>query len=212
MTVSQNPESSSFIDPFWLEHREQIWQMRKAFEAPKTRVGEERLSDALNNPVLMVYHQLGPIFGSLVALLEYDEISKKEGKGYFSEPINQRMALKAFGVLVEDKIKIPCSPEEKKQYGDYRAFFEGVLTRFHQLETQIQAGGRLPNFVNSLVMTVSGESTKLKGVENFRINTEGIREKIARYLPELEKIGEGRILSEIKKQMTSALVSQAQKT
>lgn len=197
-----------FLDPFWLEHQGQIWQVKKAIEAPKTRIGEEILKDALNNTIFVVYSRLNPVFGSLMALLEHDEIfnAEKEDSNYFSNPENQRIILKALGIRVENEIKIGYLPEEKKKYEDYLPFLEGVLFRFHQYEEQIQAGtGQPVNFVNSLIVIVSQEISKLKGVRNFRVGIEGIRSKIKHYLPELKGIGEGKIFMEIREQMTDAL-------
>ena len=179
-------------------------------ETPKTRVGEEILKSVFDQPVFMVYNRLHPIFSSLVTLAEYDEIGKAEGKSYFSEPLNQRIILKAMKLLIEDKIKLPYSEEEKKKYEDYREFFEGVTLRSGQLDEQIQTGQRPPNFVNSLAIIISQETTKLKGVENFGINMEGVRKKIADYLPQLAQIDDGGILSEIKARLERPLIGQPQ--
>ncbi len=210
MVIDQISEIVNFPDPFWLEHGEQIRTIRKVLETPKTRVGEEILKSVYDKPVFMVYNRLHPIFSSLVTLAEYDEIGKAEGKSYFSEPLNQRMILKAMKLLIEDKIKFPYSEEEKKKYEDYREFFEGVTLRLGQLDKQIQTGQRPPNFANSLSIIISQETTKLKGVENFGINMEGVRKKIADYLPQLAQIDDGGILSEIKAQLERPLVGQPQ--
>ena len=185
MVIDQISEIVNFPDPFWLEHGEQIRTIREVLETPKTRVGEEILKSVSVKPVFMVYNRLHPIFSSLVTLTEYDEIGKAEGKSYFSEPLNQRIILKAMKLLIEDKIKFPYSEEEKKKYEDYREFFEGVALRLDQLDKQIQTGQRPPTFANSLAIIISQETTKLKGVENFGINMEGVRKKIADYLPQL---------------------------
>ena len=113
-------------------------------------------------------------------------------------------------LLIEDKIKFPYSEEEKKKYEDYREFFEGVTLRLGQLDEQIQTGQRPPNFVNSLAIIISQETTKLKGVKNFGINMEGARKKIADYLPQLAQIDDGGILSEIKARLERPLVGQPQ--
>jgi hypothetical protein len=210
MIIDQISEIVNFPDPFWLEHGEQIRTIREVLETPKTRVGEEILKSVFDQPVFMVYNRLHPIFSSLVTLAEYDEIGKAEGKSYFSEPLNQRMILKAIKLLIEDKIKFPYSEEEKKKYEDYRKFFEGVTLRLGQLDKQIQTDQRPPNFVNSLAIIISQETTKLKGVENFGINMEGARKKIADYLPQLAQIDDGGILSEIKARLERPLVGQPQ--
>lgn len=202
-------ESQDFflsLDPFWLENQGQIRLVKRTIEAPKTRVGKEILKDALNNTIFRVYNRLNPVLGSLMALLEYDEIFKAEARNYFSEPKNQRMVLKALGIIVESEIKVGYLPEERKKYTDYLPFLEGVLFRFHQYEEQIQAGtGQPVNIVNSLIVIASQEISKLKGVRNFGVGIEGIRRKIEDFLPVLKKIEEGRIFMEIKDQMTDAL-------
>jgi len=203
-------EIDNFPDSFWLEHGGQIRNIREVLETPKTRVGEGILKSFIDNPVFVVYTRLRPTFSSLVAVVEYDEISKLEDKKYFSEPVNQRMVLRAVGLLIEDEIKCPYPEEGKKKYDDYRRFFEGTLSRFAQLDKQIQAGRKPPYFVNSLVIVVCQETKKLKGVENFGLNMEKIRGKIADYLPQLAQINYGSILSGIKNQLETCLVDQTQ--
>ena len=206
MAVGQVTESGNFPDPFWFEHGEQIRAVRKVIEAPKTEVGEEILKNAFNIPFFVVYNRLHPILSSLVTLVEYDEIGKTEGKSYFSEPTNQGIVLRAIKLLVEDSIKFPSFGEEKKKYEDYHKFFEGALSRLGQLDKQIQAGQTPPNFVSSLVMIISQEISKLKGVEEFGIKTEKIRERIADYLPQLAQIDNGKILSGIQAQLEMPLI------
>lgn len=207
MAVDQIPESTNFLDPFWLEHGEQIRTVSKVIEVPKTLVGEEIQKNLSNNPIFMVYKRLYPIFSSLVTLVEYDEIGKAEGKSYFSEPTNQGIVLRAIKLLVEDSIKFPYHGEEKKKYEDYHKFFEEALSRLGQLDKQIQAGQKLPNFVNSLVMIISQKTSKLKGVEDFGMKIERIREKIADYLPQLAQIDNGELLSGIQAQLEIPLES-----
>lgn len=206
MVVDQRPESANFLDPFWLEHGKRIRTVRKVIEAPKTAVGEEIQKNAFSNPIFVVYNRLQPIFSSLVTLAEYDEIGKAEGKSYFSEPTNQGIVLRAIKLLVEDSIKFPYPGEEKKKYEDYHNFFEGAFSRLGQLDKQIQAGQKLPNFVNSLVIIISQETSNLKGVEDFGMKIERIRERIADYLPQLAQIDNGKLLSEIQAQLEMPLV------
>jgi len=209
MTIDTKPEFVNFPDSFWLEHGEQIRTVRRVIDSPKTWAGEEIQKNALDNPVFMVYNRLHPIFSSLVTLIEYDEIGKAERKSYFSEPLNQEIILRAVKLLIEDKIKFPYSGEGKN-YDDYRQLFEGTLLRLGQVEKQIQAGQKFPNFVNSLVMIVSQETLKLKGVNNFGVDIAGVRKEIADYLPQLAQIDEGRVLLEIKAQLEGPLVGQPQ--
>jgi len=207
INVSIDTESNGQFDPFWVEHASQIRKIEPAIKAPKTRIGKKILKeDSFNNPIFKAYNRLSPLFGSIVAIIEYDVISKAEGRDYFSGQTNQRMVLRAFNMRVEEVIKSPYFQEEAKKYEDYRSFFEGIISGFRQLENQIQSGGPLPDFINSLVLVFSREVTKIEGIENFKINTPGIRNKVKNYLPELRKKGYGEeTLSAIKESIESAL-------
>jgi len=207
--ADQNLESTSFPDQFLLEHGKQIRELTHVLESPKTNVGEACQNKLFNNPILMVYNRLHPLYSSFISLIEFDEIGKAEGKNYFSEPTNQIMVLKATNLLMEDGIKFPYDQKEgdKKVYSDYRGFFENTLQRLGQFEKQIENGQKTPNFVNSLAIIVSQEVNKMKGVENFVFNTDLVRKGVSEYLPELEKIEDGKILSEIRSRIESPLVS-----
>jgi len=207
MVVDQFTEETNFPDPFWLEYGEKIRAVREAIEAPKSRVGEQIAKGAFNNPVFIVYNRLSPIFASLIALVEYDEIGKAEGKDYFSVPTNQIIILKAFKLLVEDEVKFPYPEEEKKKYEDYRRFFEEILERLSELERQINNGQRFPNLVNSLGIVITQESGKLRGVSGFNIKMDEIRGKVRNYLPQLREIEGGKIFSEIKERIEGNLVN-----
>lgn len=203
-----NNEGQSWLTSlnFWLEHQGQIWQVKKAIATPKTRVGEEILKDALNNTIFVVYSRLNPVLGSLIGLIEYDEIFRAEGSRYFTDPQNQRVVLKALGIIFENEIKSGYPLREKMGYEDYLPFLKGALLRLHQYEEQVQAGrGQSVNFIDSLVVIVSQEISKLRGVRNFGIGTEGIRRKIKDYLPVLREMEAGRVFMEIKEQMIRAL-------
>lgn len=106
MTEGESQEFQISLDSFWLEYGEKIRQVRQIIESPKTSAGEEIKKNVLNYPIFRVYTRLSPIFDCLVTLIEYDEIGKKEGLNYFSQPENQRIVLKALGMLVERVMRI----------------------------------------------------------------------------------------------------------
>lgn len=205
--TDQRPESADLLNPFWLEHGGQIRAVRKTIDTPKTAVGERIQKDVFFNPIFMVYNRLNPIFSSLVALAEYDEIGKSEGKSYFSEATNQGIVLRALKLVVEDSINSPYLEVERSKYEDYREFFGGILSRLGQLGEQIQLGAKLPNFINSLAMIFSQEVNELKGVQNFDLNIEKVRKLIADDLPKLAQMDDGKILFEIKAQLETPLVN-----
>lgn len=211
MGINQTPEFITLdLDPLWLKHGEQIRTVREIIEAPKTTIGEKISRNAFNSTVFIVYNRLQPVFSSLVTLTEYDEIGKAEGKSYFSKSVNQRIVLKAFRLLIDDVIKLPFGEKEVKKYEDYRQFFEATLLRLGQLDKQIEQGLEIPNFINSLAMIISQEIARLKGVENFKINIGKIRSDIIGYLPQLEQIDDGGLLSEIKTLLEIPLAYQEQ--
>lgn len=205
MVVDQMLESTSFLDPFWLEHGKQIRLVSEVIEDPKTRVGKEIQKSLFNGLTLTAYNRLRPIFSSLITLTEYDEIGKAKGKNYFSGPVNQEIFLRSVKLLVEDSVKLPCSWGEQKKYDDYQEFFEGTLSRLKQLDKQILVSQGLPNFVNSLVMIISQETNKLRGQADFSIKMESIRKIISRYLSLLERVDNGKLLSMIQAELEMPL-------
>ena len=56
-------------------------------------------------------------------------------------------------------------------------------------------------------MIISQETSKLKGVEDFGMKIERIRERIADYLPQLAQVDNGKLLSGIQAQLEMPLVS-----
>lgn len=198
----QGIEISLILDPFWLEHGEEIRQATEAIGFPKTRVGEEEWGNALNNSIFQVYQRLYHIYGSLLALVEYDEVAKREKLDFFSDPANQRIVLKAMGLLIEDEIKDYYPTHEEKKYKDYRRFFEVMLNELKVFDSLIQAGVKFPSFVDSLIIRFNhGVNEGFKRGENLSLETSEIRKKIADYLPQLEEIEEGEVLGAIKDQL-----------
>ncbi len=189
---------------FWL-NREKIYQTKEAISVPNTQAGEEISSEGFRNLTLRHYNRLHPIFNALISLVEYEEISKTENENYFSNPENQRIILKALGLLAEDVIKRPYSEQEEKKYDDYRPFFDFFLGRLRKLEEQINEKG-LPNFIDSLAIAFGEGVFQLRRVKNFRIKMEKIRKKITDYLPYLKKIENGKIFEEIKRKIKEIVV------
>lgn len=186
------------LDSFWQENAGKIRSCQTVIKYPKTLAGENILKDSLINPVFIAYNRLPSIFGSLITLVEYDEIFKKEGIVHFSQPENQRLVLRALGLKIEDSIKFPYGPDEKKNYEDLRPFFEGLLKGFRDLDANITRGSQSVNFVNLLITVFQQEVNKLKGVDNFSVKIKEIRKKICGYLPSLSLFEKGKILQEIK--------------
>lgn len=191
------------LDEVWRNHFEKIRNCRKNLQSPLTLEGKKMAQEVYNNPVFSVYTRLQPIFSGLINLVEAEEIL---GKDFFDNPTNQIIVIKALSLLIEDQIKYPHQPNETKKYDDYQQFFNHYLERLKLLEEQIGNSQKPPNLVNSLIMIFSQRVNELPGVENFNINIEEIRRRIREYLPELEKIDEGKILKEIKNCWQEALV------
>ena len=202
--LKELPELPEFyLDPFWLERQRGIRKTKEAIERPQTKVGKETCEDALNNPVFKVFDRIHLIFGSLISVLEYEQIGGRRKEEYFYGPKRQRMILRALGLLIEDSIKSPYHPNENVKYEDHHKFLENILGKFRAIDSQIQQGRKLPNFVNSLFMIFIQEVNNLRGVENFNVGIEGIRKEIAGYLPQLEKMEEGRLVKTILDKMPS---------
>jgi hypothetical protein len=201
---TQTPELPELpFDPFWLEHQKDIRKMQETIKCPQTKAGEGTWNDALNNPVFKVFNRIHPFLGSLISVMEYEQVGREEGRDFFSGREEQRIVLRALNLTIEDSIKFRYGSDEKAKYEDYRKFFENMLGRFRATDSLIQEGRQFPNFVNSLFTIFIQEVNNLKGVENFNIDIERIRRKITDYLPQLKKIDEGRILEAIIDKMPS---------
>lgn len=208
MTTDRTSSEQNFIielDPHWCKHGEKIRNLINLIDHPLTQVGEERLKEFWSDPVIRAYTRLHPIIGAWIVLVECEQIGEDKGKKYLSEPENQINALKAFKVLIENKIKSDAYEGGDKSYETYKSFFENLLSRLNQLEEQIEKGIRLPNFLNSLGIIMAQEISKLSGT-SFNIEIENIRKEIKDYLPRLKKIDEGEIYSAIEKIIEEAFV------
>jgi len=185
------------LDPYWLNYGKRIRNLVGIIDTPHTKVGEEVLKNFWNASVIRNYNRLHQIIGGLIALVEYEEIGKIEGRNYFSNPTNQIIALNAFSLFIEGKIKNESYEREDKSYEDYKKFFERLFKRLNQMEEQVKQEIRFPNFLNSLGMIISQEIQRLGVGGGFYIEMDKIRKEIKDYLLELKKLEGGQIFSEI---------------
>jgi len=204
MTANEGSSEQKLIvaelDPYWVNYGRNIRELVKLISSPHTQAGEEELKSFWDYPEIRNYPPVHSIIGMWIALVEYEEIGKKEGRDYFSDPINQIITLKAFKFSIESEIKTEF-------YDDlYKSFFEGILKRLNQLEEQIKEGTKLPNFLNSLGMIVSQEVENLIGRGVFDMRMDKIRGEIREYLSELIELDGGQIFSEIQKGIESVLI------
>jgi len=188
------PIRAEFIDPFWQEHSEKILSIRKAIDYPKTRIGEQIVVNQQNAPVFLVYNRLPEIFSSIVSMIEYDEIFKKQGDDFFKDPINQRAVVKAFALVVEDAVKSSQKPEQLKNYEDHLPFFNALINKLKAFDSLVEKETTYPNIVNSLITVFSQSVNETPGVENFNVKTDKIRKIVKDYLPDYETIDAGRLL------------------
>jgi hypothetical protein len=204
MTANEGSSEEKLIvaelDPYWVNYGRNIRELVKLISSSHTQAGEKELKSFWDYPEIRNYPPVHSIIGMWIALVEYEEIGKKEGRDYFSGPINQIITLKAFKFSIESEIKTEF-------YDDlYKSFFEGILKRLNQLEEQIKEGTKLQNFLNSLGMIVSQEVENLIGRGVFDMRMDKIRGEIREYLSELIELDGGQIFSEIQKGIESVLI------
>ena len=158
------PERPEFqIDPFWAEHRGDIRRVKEAIECPQTEAGKKAWNEVLADPFFKVFSRIHPIYGSLLAVMEYDEIAIERGEENFLGLERQRMILRALNLRIEDAVKASFDSSEMKGYKDYRQFLEETVDRFRILDSQIQKGTRGLSFVNSLFSIFIKEVNTLRG-------------------------------------------------
>jgi hypothetical protein len=195
------------LDPFWRERAANIRNVRDLLSSPKTQVGEKLCKDVWNNPVFRVYNRLQPIFSGLVSLVEIEEISISDNKEFATNPSERRIILKAFKLLIEDTLKDDYSGEGIR-YEDYRHFFESMLHEFSQVEKSIEDGTQHPQFVNTLFIIFQQQVNILPNIENFGINIEAIRKRIAEYIPKLNNVDEINMKTHIQELWEEALAEE----
>lgn len=137
-------ENLPLFDPIWLKYGFKIralartigpWSGEAGSEmtGPQTKAGKKLVELEAETLLFKYYRRLIPIYGALIALVEselveivdnetQDEIPPK--KYFFDEPINQRIVLRAFGLVIEKAIKLPRSASDPSCYEEYRGFFE----------------------------------------------------------------------------------------
>ena len=204
MTANEGSSEEKLIvaelDPYWVNYGRNIRESVKLISSPHTQAGEEELKSFWDYPEIRNYPPVHSIIGMWIALVEYEEIGKKEERDYFSDPINQIITLKAFKFSIESEIIT-------ESYNDhYKRFFKSILTRLNQLEERIKEGTKFPNFLNSLGMIVSQEVQNLIGRGVLDMRMDEIRGKIRVYLPKLRKLDGGQIFSKIQKGIESVLI------
>ena len=188
------PSRAEFIDPFWLRQSQAILRIREAIGFPKTKIGEKITVNNQGTLIFLTYNRLSDIFASLVCLMEYDEIFTFLNDGFFHNPLNQRVLVRAFSLAVEDAVKFPVKPGEARVYGDYQPFLNGIFRTLKSYDFQVEKGTVYPNIVNSLVMAFSQSANELPGVSSFQVMNDNIREQIRGYIPVYAGINSGQLL------------------
>jgi len=179
------PERPEFqIDPFWAEHRGDIRRVKEAIECPQTEAGKKAWNEVLADPFFKVFSRIHPIYGSLLAVMEYEEIARIRGEEHSLGLERKRMILGALNLRIEDAVKVPFDSSERKGYEDYRQFLEKIVGRLRVVDSQTQKGTRWLSFVNSLFFIFIQEVNNLKGVEGFNLRIGDIRMDIANGLPQ----------------------------
>ncbi|MCL5095577.1 MAG: hypothetical protein M1575_02520 [Patescibacteria group bacterium] len=125
------------FDPIWFEYGSKIMALSRIIDqtGPQTETGKKLVELEAQTLLFRYYRRLIPVYGVLIALIESElaEIIDKKTQDkvqpktyFFDDPVNQRVALRAFGLVIERAIKVPCSLSDPSCYQDYRRFFEEI--------------------------------------------------------------------------------------
>lgn len=210
--MDNQSEITDIIDPVWTERKASIQKLTSSLTKPLTNVGEQELKISLGNPVFQNYTRLQEVHSSLIGFMELDEIDRylarekgTEGQ-YFQEPQNQRVALRALSFAIESAIKSPNYDEtERMKYDDYQVFLNSVLDSMRRLDESIAGRGgssveglqAIPNFVDQCVASVGVSVNRLRGVSNFRVRVDEIRQRIKDSIPNLANLNDGKLIKEL---------------
>lgn len=125
------------FDPIWFEHGAKIITLGQTIgqTGPQTETGRNLLELEAKTLLFKYYRRLIPVYGALIVLTEselaeiitYKTQDQVQPKTYFfDDPVNQRVALRAFGLVIEKAIKVPCSLLDPSCYEDYQRFLEEI--------------------------------------------------------------------------------------
>ncbi|MCL4382798.1 hypothetical protein M1545_03340 [Patescibacteria group bacterium] len=125
------------FDPIWFKHGVKIMTLGQTIDqtGPQTETGKKLVELEAQTLLFKYYQRLIPAYGALIALVESElaEIIDKKTQDkvqpktyFFDDPVNQRVALRAFGLVIERAIKVPCSLPDPSCYKDYQRFFEEI--------------------------------------------------------------------------------------
>ncbi len=121
------------FDPIWFEHGAKITALSQTISqtGPQTETGRKLVNLEARSLLFRYYRRLIPIYGALIALVESEEgeIITNETQPqthFFENPVNQRITLRAFGLVIEEAVKTPGSLLDPSCYADYRRFFERI--------------------------------------------------------------------------------------
>lgn len=169
--------------PFWLEHRGEINLFKKAINSPHTLAGEKIIKDSMNFPGFRAYPRAREIYGCLISLIEYEEAARLTGKELFSNPVNQKMALKSLSIITEDILKTEYNPvyDQGKSFSDYQNFLNSFTASLKSLEEKLSNQKPL-DFVEDIFSLFSKSCLQLRGIISIKIYSENTRKQVRAYL------------------------------
>ncbi len=187
-----------YTDSTWVEHRQEIENFVKIIcssDRPTTNKGRMLLKNTSGNHFFQYYSRLIPIFGSLLSLIELNQVDKMDGHGFFASPENQKMAIRAMGFVVEDAVKKPIKGE-KVGYNGYIEFFKKHSAGSRVIDSRIETGNRYNDIVDALsVNFLSSILEGIPGCKSFNIDLESLSQGIRRDLSSMEKEVREKIIS-----------------
>lgn len=178
--MNDNTEAGDSVNPFWVENGSRIRKIVGTIAHPRTEEGKKLFNSTSSYQIFQSYPRLHPIYGAIIRLAEEDEIDKRTNNGnYFSDPNNQRVVLKAFGLFVEQSIMRKTLPLEKG-YDYYKGFFEKMRKQLIQADSQIQKGEKSSDLVPLLTLTFFNEISSLYSSPDFEVGIGVIRREVAK--------------------------------
>jgi len=167
------------VDPIFFRYGDYILHAKERIINPATPPGEKILEEASNNPFFQKYNRLLTIFGSLITLLEYEEIL---GPKPFKIKDQQRVILRSLAMIAEEEIKRPYSKDELAAYSDYKTFLENFFGKLRSLDDKIESGEFNSDFLSALIVAFSGEVRKsFGGLEVSYIDSWRIKDEINKW-------------------------------
>ena len=140
-------------DPVWEKYAGQIRDYAFFLKNVKTTPAENFINrdlyQSLQRENLHELLRLREFFRSILATYEFQAAFQNQANNPLNDQTTQAIILRAVGINLDNVFKAKFIPEEKRQYKDYKLFYEQMIKGLKGLKNQVNSNP-LPKLTSSL--------------------------------------------------------------